>query len=240
MLLQASAEDPVVIGDNTNYFKDVWTGYLAPFNKGNATYTQSLTLYPTQFPNNSFFQWNWPPQPVDKVQITGYNAVDYGDYDYTRPPVTVPSRTLSTITTLTVSHNLTMNNPTDGNTVIYDLFLTPTPQKDDTHLFEIEVFIHSPPLAINYFNSLKQIGNVTISGIQWGVAFNPSVLDILFMPTNRADIPIATIDFKIIFNYLQNQGVIKGSEYYNGHAFGVETANGAGSLLINTLTVDYK
>jgi len=236
----SSAEDPVVLGDNTNYFKGVWTGYLAPFNKGNATYTESLTLYPSQFPNNSTFEWNWPSQPDDKIQITGYLAIDYGDYYSTRPPVTVPPQTVANIVALTVSHNVTMKLPPNGNTVIYDLFLTAAPQGDDNHLFEIEVFVHSPPFAQNYVASLTQVGDVTISGISWSVAYSPSNSDILFMPKDKADIPVATIDLKAMFDYLKSKSLIKGSEWYNGHAFGVETANGAGSLVVNTLGVSYQ
>lgn len=102
-------ETPVILKDNTNYFKGYWTGYLSPFNKGlfylkkinnnlilnktksyvaytkinkqkgNAVYAQDITLYPSTFPNNSTWTWSWPDEPDNDIHITGYNG-NYNNY----------------------------------------------------------------------------------------------------------------------------------------------------------------
>eukprot|EP01113_Clastostelium_recurvatum_P018904 TRINITY_DN22287_c0_g1_i1.p1 TRINITY_DN22287_c0_g1~~TRINITY_DN22287_c0_g1_i1.p1 ORF type:complete len:275 (+),score=50.71 TRINITY_DN22287_c0_g1_i1:23-826(+) len=244
-LLCVSAETPIILHDNTNYFKDEWDAYLSPWGKGTITdFSETMTIYPSTFPNNTLISFSWPPMPDNAVHITAYLAIDYGDYYGTRDPRPITPAQINSISQLLLTHDVTFNNsvvPNGGNDVIYDLFLTSTPNGDNNHLFEIEVFVYTPTFALWYMNSLAQIGKVNVSGVEWTVTFskasNPH--DILIYPTNLAPIPKATIDLNAMFTYLKQKSILTGQEYYNGHAFGVETVRGEGTLRVNTLSVQY-
>lgn len=232
-----------VIGDMTMYTKGPYTAFLCPFNAKSLKLSgsESATITP-EFPAQTKLVWDWPfrnsPSVIGFLQVAGY-----GNYYNTVPQAPITPAPVNQIKKLTVSHDLSFTGTDNGFNVIYDYFLTRTANGNDNHLFEIEVFVHASDFAAKYVHSVKPIGKVNISGIDWTVAIDPAAgnaPDILFIPTDRADIPAGAIDLKAMHDYLIAKGTITGNEFYNGHSLGVETGQGRGQLTVKSVSVTYQ
>jgi Glycosyl hydrolase family 12 len=236
------ASGDVTIGDMTMHTKGPYTVFLCPFNAKafNVTGTESETITP-KFPNGTALAWSWPmrgePSVIGFLQVAGY-----GNYYNTVPQTPIGPKQVNQIKTLTVSHNLSFSGTDNGFNVIYDYFLTKTPNGNDDHLFEIEVFVHTSDFAAKYVESVTPVGETTISDVRWKVAIDDHAhpADILFMPTSKADVSEGKFDLKAMHDYLISKGKITGDEYYNGHSLGVETGQGSGKLVVKSVSVKYQ
>lgn len=231
-----------VIGDYSAYAVGNYTAFLAPFNQGSyvngVQFSENASVAASVFPAYTRMTWFWPTPACPS--ICGFLQISYGDYLNGNPNLITP-RQISGITTLTSTHDLTLSGTTSGYNVIYDLWLTNAPHSTSTLLFEVEVFLHATASAISYFGGATTIGTTTISGVQWGVAIDntASPPNILFLPTNHADVPTVALDIKAMFAYLVAQGIIANTAYYNGHALGVEPRQADGSLFFKSFSVTY-
>ena len=235
------ASEDRTLGDLTMYTKGPYSAFMMAFNakKLGLTGTESMRIKPT-FPAGTELTWSWPKQ--ERPMVIGFLQVaGYGNYYSTVPETPITPKRVKEIKTLTASHDLTISGTDNGFNVIYDYFLTQTANGNDNHLFEIEVFLHTSGFAAGYVKSVTPIGTTTISGIEWTVVIDshPKVPDILFMPSNQADVPASAIDLKAMHDYLIAQGKLTGEEFYNGHSLGVEPGQGSGSLTVHSASVTY-
>lgn len=198
-------------------------------------FTESISYFSSSFPNNTSIKWSWPATPA--TSIYGFLQVAFADYHGTVPQTPVTAKQVKNVSTLVSSHNFTHEGTTNGYDVIYDIFLTDTANDSNGVLFEIEIFLHTPNFAASLVTGSTQIGTFVGSGITWTVAISGN--DILFMPSNQADVLADSVDIKAMFAYLIGQGTITGNEFYNGHAFGVEPRLGGGSLTLNSFSVAF-
>jgi hypothetical protein len=210
---------------------------LAPWNATGATYSESYTYTPL-LPNGTAFTWNFNSPKTGTV--LGYNFVSYGDYNATSPPTPVTSQQIENLPALTASHNITLGGNPGSYDTIYDFFTTTTPgspQEGQPEAHEIVIYAHTPPFMSSWIATLPHLTTtLPVSGITWTVAVNGP--EILFMPTNLADIPSVTnLNILALLQYLVSQGVVSGAEYFNGLAFGAEVSPGSGTLAINSFSV---
>lgn len=233
------------IADNQPYAAGNYMGYIAPFNKGSLLqgrdYTQSETITPGTFPNGTTLHWNWPNARSPNGIYT-FNAIDYGYYANTAVPNPIPSKTVDSLGSLTETHSLSQSGAPQNYDVIDDIFLTKSPKDTSTMAAEVEVFLHTPDYSAQYVKGSAPIGTFQSNGITWTVAksSNGSAgLDLLFMPSNQADVSSGTIDLKGMLNYLVQQGAISGSWYFNGYALGAEVMQGSGSVTMNNWSTSY-
>lgn len=241
----ASSEELRHYGEHQLFTRGPYSAFIDSFNKRDYVigkdFNQSFTVRPESFPNGTTLTWNWPIREP-KFILSFLQVAAYGDYFGTVPQTPIRPMPISEITKLEVTHDLTFSGTENGYDVIYDYFLTATPHGSKTHLFEVEVFLRTPPYSVKYFNTATPIGSFSEAGINWSVAIDrkPKVPDILIIPSNHADVPKATIDLNAMHAFLVSKGVLTGNEYYNGHSLGVEPAQGTGSLYVNSASVNYR
>src|SRR5450759_1605032 len=87
--------ESVTLGDYQNYTKGSYSAFMAPFNAGalrpSRDFTETLVLRPDTFPDATSIAWQWPNIPCP-VGIYNFLAVQYGNYDHTRPQMPITSR----------------------------------------------------------------------------------------------------------------------------------------------------
>lgn len=234
-----------VLGDNIVYGPtgpgNAYAAYNGPFCRGTLLpgtgYTQSLSVTPNQFPNQTIIAWSWPNN-TPSCTLWGYNHVDYGNYEGLGSyPIT--AKQLSAITTLTETFNWSISGPPADFDVINDIWLWPS-STQTTATAEVEIFLHSPLTVQNFINGSNQIGTYTDScGTTWQVAYSTPPLDLLFAPVGYADVSTGCVNVHAMLNYLVAQGQISSSLWYTGHSLGVEPYQGAGSLSPASFSVAY-
>lgn len=237
------------LGDFQSYTASPFGAFMAPFFAqslvgGGFDYDDSMVIQYVTFPNLSLLTWSWPVTPSCRTtpggatgSICGFNQISYGDYDNGPTNLITPKQVIS-IVTLTSAHNLTFSGTANAWDVIYDLFLGST--QHGTDLFEVEIFLHSPPSAQSFCAGGSSVGTFTGSGVTWTVTkISQSPPDICFIPSSFADVPSASIDINGMLKYLAAQSVLTGNEWYHGHALGAEMVSGSGSLSYNSLSVTY-
>jgi hypothetical protein len=234
----AQAEERT-IGDSQAFAAGPYTAFIAPFNKGTYVYgkdyTETITLNPATFPNQTKLTWAWP-NTVAAAGVYDFSAIDYGNYYNTIPPSPIPSKTLSNIQTLMETHNISLSGSLQGYDAVIDMFLTTKPGDSSTQVYEIEIFLHTPTYTANYVNSVTPIGQMQVSGKTWTVVIDrhPSHPDILIMPADQSDVTNWRIDVKAMLYYLIHHGIISRNLYFNGYALGTETQQGGGSMKVNS------
>lgn len=232
----ALAATPIVIEDRTNYVSGVYTGFLSPFSGVELTPNTMTITIPPFFPNDVTIAWNYSSTPC--VGVCAFLLIAYGDYAG-GPTTLVPPVQVNNLSAATETHNLTFGGTTSGYDVIDDTFLY-TDAGAQTRAEEVEVFLHTNTQVANFVAAAPSQFSTTevISGVTWTVACycNQATPDILFMPTNQADIPNATLDLKAMYLYAKSQGAITGNEWFTGMALGAEPQANGGSMAITSFS----
>ncbi len=243
-LLSSPAMSQVVLRDNQSYPSGSYLAYIAPYNKGSlwqgSDYNETISISNSLFPTSTVIYSQWPNVPCSKG-VYGFNAIDFGDYYNTIVPLPIKSSKVNKIDALLETHDMVLSGYTDGFDVIDDLFLTSGPGSTSRHLFEVEVFLHTPSYSSRFFKTGRYIGTFTQSSQSWTVVVVPGdTPDVLFMPTAQTDIISAAVNLKYMLDFLVYNKIISGNEYFNGMAFGSETQQGYGTLTINAFSVYYR
>lgn len=216
--------------------------------------TQTMQVSPSTFPDNTKFNWSWPADADDSVK--SWNAIAYGDYLQTDIPAQIISSKISNIVTLTEDHTFTYSAPTESGNVALDFFLFTTPDSTSGNMAcEVEVYFHTPDSTKAFVDSLTSLGTYTSAAIgdtpaiTWNVGRQASNFYgtpyYLFYPADQSDQAAITFDVAAALAWLSTANpttgitYLTGDEYYNGHAFGVETLKGSGYLLVSSLSVTY-
>ena len=202
-------------------------------------FTQSLTMENPNSPNiGTTITWNWPNTPAG-FNVYSYPGVYYGDYTgFNAPANDVTAEQINSIKTLTLSQNVSFSGNTDQYDGMYDGYTTSTPNGDaSTVQHEVEVYIHSPGYVQDWIGTLPQHQFTDSQGMQWTIATQGNI--VIFAPSDFHDLTNNTIDLKGLLQAAVADGVMSGSEYFNGIALGNEPREGSGSMTINSFSVNY-
>jgi hypothetical protein len=202
-------------------------------------FTQSLTMADSHSPNiETTIAWNWPNTPAG-YNVYSYPAVFYGDYaGFNAPANNVSAEQINSLKTLTLSQNVSFSGQTDQYDGMYDGYTTSTPNgNSSTVQHEVEVYIHSPGYVQDWIQNLPQHHVTDSQGLQWTIATQGNI--VIFAPSDFRDLTNYTTDLKGLLQAAVADGVMSGSEYFNGIALGNEPREGSGSMTIHSLSVNY-
>ena len=234
--------------DLTGYSAGQYQSFLAPWNKGNyiqgRDYTECIGYDEATFPNRQVIAWNWPAQPPRTRGVYNFLAVDFGNYFDTPVKEPIPPKAIADIKLLRQSFALVFHGDPQSYNVIQNMFLTSAPGDMKRRLFEIEIFLRTPNPSAQYVRSATPIGTFEISGQRWVATIDwrhhRGLPDILIVPENLEDIPVASIDVKAFLDRLTKARILTGREYFNGIGLGVEVLNGSGSVVFDNLSTKYE
>jgi len=244
----ASVLSTVVLTDNQLYTKGSYDAYMQPWGKGSLVagkdYTESFTVTPYTFPDNSTITWSWPNTPAYSTTGSGvYNYLAFGYGEGAQVPIT--PKKLADIQALSETHDFALSGSLPGFDVIHDIMLTSVPNGpwDGTQI-EVEIFLHTPAYSVSFAQAATQVGTFTGSGRTWAVSVYLNTAgtagDVVIVPQNYEDVPSGTVDIKAMFDYLVSQKVLTGNEYFNGLQTGVEVDQGNGSAAFKSYSVSYE
>jgi hypothetical protein len=219
-------------------------------------FTQTITMYPDSFPSGTVIKWSWPNTPAPSNTYSAPGLV-YGTITGFKAPLTnVTAKQINDITTLTLSHTLSMSGNPEQFNVIYDGFLSkiPLPGADaamksfealdySNSLFEIEVHCHTPPYFSRWLeNGHRKYSFTDTQGTRWSIFDNPDAKAhmIVFVRADYGDLLNYTVDMKALLLAAKSHGLLTGSEYWTGTALIVEPQMGSGSLTIDSFSVDFR
>jgi hypothetical protein len=220
-------------------------------------YTQGLSAYPSQFPNNSTISFSWPcAAGTGGYFAYGWPTIVFGAYGVSGSgpynPYSVASpgpQQISSLNNLSVSYDVAVG----GNLNSFDLLLDNFIWTDNTFKTQQAELSFLP-----YNNATTSLGGSTAhtftnaggSPSPWFAQVVKSGGQIVFQPvvssgsTTTTNILSGTIDLLEIINYAIAQGWIISSQYMIGLQLGPEpqTPNSynscphQGSVLINSLS----
>ena len=204
-------------------------------------YDATITLDKTTFPNQTAINWLVPPDLLKLTGVYGYLQLAYGNYHGSRVPEPVQPSQVEAIDRLDVSLSYSFEG-NDRFNILNELYLLADPSDVESVLFEVGIFARSSDEMVRFFEDGEQIGTfVDEHGRNWQVAKRDSPQGgdfIMLVPVNREDVQ-GDFDWVQIFSYLQEQGILRGDEWFTGIAVGVEPVAGAGQVHIEAFNVDY-
>ncbi len=204
-------------------------------------YAATITVDKTSFPARSTIDWHVPQEPLDLTGVYGYLQLSYGNYHGSRVPEPVEPAQVSAIDRLDVSLSFSYSGDTRFN-LLNELFLLSDPTDVDSVLFEVGVFARASSEMNAYFNGGQQIGTyVDEQGREWRAAYRNSPVGgyyVMLIPANGEDVE-GEFNWAGVFDFLVNEDVLDGTEWFTGIAVGVEPIAGAGQVQIDAFAVDY-
>lgn len=194
-------------------------------------FSESMAVNTVTIPAQTVITWSFPSTPPGSG-LYGFLQQSYGSSN--NGPHTTPSVQIKSLNTLSTTHNISYTGSVLSD-FIYDAFLTSTAY--GTNVAEFSIQVHSTSTSTAYIQSITQIGTTTISGVTWLVAQAGAIGgggQIIFCPSNFADILSVTIDMKAMFAYLVANGALTGNEFFNGIALGSEPYENGGTMTYNS------
>lgn len=230
-------------------------GSCSPCSNGHG-FSQTISVNSSIWPNNSSItslqnspvtiSWTWP-NVTAVFNVYSYPFVGWGRYSTSYPfvPKTLPPpKQLSAISTLTLSHDVSISSAisTDQFNVIYDFFLTYASGAGGSDTHEIEFVVHNPSYYYRFLQAQSPIYNFTDSdGLVWNMwqrtSSSPPL--VVFWPNNGGDILVKNINALALFNSAISNGLLASTEWFNGVGLGAEPARNTGTLTINSLSITY-
>jgi len=247
-----------ITSNNANYtnFNDYQAGNYEVANDcwgsgAESGITDWLTLNPATFPGGVTFDWNWPT-----VSASTWSPQAYPDMIYVHQWANgngggtgalysneVPD-TLSNISTLTASYNVSLAGNTASTDVAFDIWLT-SPGNHNLNWTtvgpetELMIFVHSPT-AFGSGSGNFTAGGITNGSLSVGTQSNGSVNWQFVSVQAPQDMLSGTININAIFQTLVADGVLNANEQVSDIRFGSEVSGGAGSLTINSFNVNWQ
>jgi hypothetical protein len=230
--------------NSASYGDATYLAYNSTWNRGslvNGTdFTQTISVPVASFPNSTVLTWSWPNTPAT-YNAYSYPSIMYGYYQSgIAAPILPTSKQVSAISTLTLAHNISVTGDGTKYDVSYDGYLT-SAADGSTYLFEVFICLHTPSYLSSYINGLSPLYTYTdANSFVWTIGVKSGTTpEILVMPQDASDILVKTIDLKAMFAFMISQGIIAGTEYFNGIGIGAEPQQGSGSATINSFNVNY-
>jgi hypothetical protein len=152
--------------------------------------------------------------------------------------------TLSNISALTATYNVSLAGNTTSTDVAFDIWLT-SPGNHNLNWTtvgpetELMIFVHSPT-AFGSGSGNFTAGGITNGSLSVGTQSNGSVNWQFVGVQAPQDMLSVTIDINAIFHTLVADGILNANEQVSDIRFGSEVSGGAGSLTINNFSVNWQ
>jgi hypothetical protein len=240
-------EQLIVLQDSQPYFQGSYGGYAGPWSTffdaslvHGKDYLDTITLRPSSFPDGAVIDTRWPLTKPKNSGVWGYHALSFGDYDGGHPPKSVMPKQVRDIRRLSERFAFSYEGSDQFN-LLNEFYLTSRAGEADAKVIEIGFFLHAPSSSVRFIEKGKKISAFNDSdGRLWKITRTNNYVTIL--PSGGKDLLQGEIDIRSVLKLLVDSGVITGSEWFNGIAFGTEPTEGAGhtSLTIERWRVDYE
>lgn len=221
-------------------FAQPWGGEEVAWARPWAPYADALAIDIGSFPAGTSMNWRWPPFIAHNGPgVWGYIQVSHGNYDGGPPEVEVPQRRVRDIRALRQSFAWRIDTSWGDGNVLTEFYLRSSPTDVNAKLLEIGWFLHAPESTRKFVRGSRQVGIYTDeTGRRWQVALAEKFC--MFLPETDADIPSGSLDMLRALVWLQEQGLVRGDEWYSGVAIGVEPVRGFGRYQLDRWSVDLR
>lgn len=235
------------VGDEANYYSDIYTGYCSPFNalvqgwKSGREFADGIQINSATAPNRSRINWRMRSGRMLTNQIGGYMFWAWNLYEGGYARRSIPPKQVSQITRLMKTFDWRWTGSTQFNLLV-DRYLRSSTDPASKQI-ELGHFLHAPQATIDFHMAGASVGTYTDPWSRaWTVRTRPADFDathsgsyVTFLPSDMADVLIGAMDERDILNWLLAQSVITSDLYYAGTALGVEPLlyGGSGSMILN-------
>jgi hypothetical protein len=207
-------------------------------------YGAQWTLDPAEFPRGAELEWTVPVGPLPlPFGVWGYHHIDYGNYDASLQKESIEPRRVCEVTGLEVSFDVEWSGSRRFN-LLSEVWLTRTGSRTESNstraLLEVGFLLYSADR--DFHNKGQPIGRGFSDGRRTYTVRRTGKY-ITFAPDE--DVASGDANFGAALKYLMTEGVISGSEFVNGVAFGVEpirsdaVSNRSGKLHVRDFHVNF-
>lgn len=243
----AFAQSQFLVKKDFQFFtKNSFSSYASPWStftiktlRSGIDYWDTVTIDPTQFPNNTTIRTKWPTT-VPSTGVWGYHHIAFGNYDGGLVQQPIAPLQVNAIKQLQESWSFAYSSSPNFN-LLNEFYLTSRPGDATAKVIEIGIFQHVPAATQRYVDSLTPIGTYQeAQGRTWRITRVNNF--VMLTPTTPGDILTGTFDFRALLLSLKGRKIITGNEWFNGLGFGSEPTAGADytAIYIRNLSVTYR
>ncbi len=200
-------------------------------------YTVSSTYTPGNLASGVQLNWSFPvvftPWPI----IRAYPEIIFGASPLGGGTSTDVDRALpiqlADLAGFTANYNIVSGGYTQGYNIAYDIWLTSTPNGGaSTITNEVMIWLHKGGVApfgtvVGTYSDANFTGTIYHAAAQRYTAI-----------ISDTDLSVGKIDVAAMLRKLQSLGIVSGGDYVANIELGAEVISGAGSLTINSLSLD--
>lgn len=236
----AAFPDPIVLSDTDAIYRDgdyytannVYPGVTLV---NGVDFTQSLTVQPAFFPARTSGQWSWPSTSWESSYTVVTFGADGRNGGFAGMP---PTMQIDNIVTLEASFALAVNAEPAEYNLLCEAFLFDDADCTWPPLCEVGIFFHLAAPA----GDRVAIGPISFGGITGTLYQQPINLvgdswTFYTIIPDGPEVSAATIDVKALLLAMKAGGILSGAEYIGSWRTGVEPKGGAGSMVLNSLSV---
>lgn len=234
------------LGDREFYSKGPFVAFAAPWCADRARalvvgrdLNDSIAFDPATFPAGTVIRSQAPgvDPGVHGCGVYGYHHVAYGNYNDGIPEQAVPPRQVRAIRTLAVDLDVAFAGEGEFN-VLQEFFLTAQPGSHRRQLIEIGYLLHPSASARKFAQSGRRYGDYTDpAGRTWHLY---RVARYLMLVPAAGDVSAGALDIAHLLKELTKRRLLKGSEWFNGMAIGIEPVMGDSEMTIRKWRIHYR
>lgn len=207
----------------------------------NVDFVSSIEVNGASFPRESVIKWSVPEVPSPVTGVYGYLQLTYGSVFGGFVPKAVQPAQLRDIETLDLFVQFDRSGAGSYN-ILNEAFLLDDPRDPSSTVLEVGVLMHVSASGRSYFQLAEQLGIYTdAQGRTWDVAVDPTAPHgpfVMFVPTQPWG-DGGTVDWAGLFDFVADQGLASGNEWFTGISLGVEPVSGGGQLAFSQFDIDY-
>lgn len=233
--------DQVFFARNSYFaYASPWCAVINPTLAIGRDLADTISVVPATFPNDVVISSKAPAGDPNSYGcgVYGYNHIGFGNYDGSTLPTPVTSRQVKDITALAMQVEITDQQSDGQYNILNEFYLTSSAGNAAAKVVEIGFFLHASPASIAFAKKGTGLGVFTdVSGRRWTVT--KAAKFVMLVPVDGNDVTSATIDGRGVMAFLVANGIITGTEWFNGAALGVEPVRGSSTVSIGQWTVTY-
>lgn len=207
-------------------------------------FTQSITVQPNTFPNNTKFTWSWPATPPASGTVYSFPELVLGTEGGSAPLTSITSAQINNIDVMSINHDIGISGSVADFDVKYLVYVGDIQGADTTPIFQFDIYLHTPSFRQTQFNAFPANQKYTFidaNGVTWTLIDNPSANphQVIVVPQSYSDYLSGPVDVKGIMWAIRSSGIITGAGYFSGIALGVEPQANSGTMIVNSMSYSY-